>query len=70
MSVLAIILIVVGVLLVMGAGLALACVVMAGRADELLERAYGQDPPAGSVQAGSAEVVPFPRRTNGGGWAA
>jgi hypothetical protein len=43
---------------------------MAGRADELLERAYGQDPPAGSVQAGSAEVVPFPRRTNGGGWAA
>jgi hypothetical protein len=70
MSTLAVILTVVAVVLLVGAVvIAIACAVIAGRADELLERAYEQHPPAGSVRAESAEVVPFPRRTNGGGWA-
>jgi flagellar basal body-associated protein FliL len=84
MSTLAVILIVVaGVLLAGAVVIAIACAVMAGQADELLERAYEQDPPAGSVQAAVDElgagaerawpaenVVRLPRRPNGGGWAA
>jgi hypothetical protein len=84
MSTLAVILIVVaGVLLAGAIVIAIACAVMAGRADELLERAYEQDPPVGSLflaavdelgagaeRAWPAEnVVRLPRRTNGGGWA-
>jgi hypothetical protein len=77
MSTLAVILIAVAAALLAGAVVvAIACAVMAGPADELLERAYEQDPPVGSVRAAvdelgagaekawseSGEVVPLPKR--------